>query len=147
MFDQDQVSEEIALRYWGKEKEKSYCDIVGRVVNHLFDDERSRNRMFGLLNNKWFLPNSPVFMNSGTELNSLAACFVLPLEDNIQSIFGLANDMAIVMKEGGGVGVSLSRLRPEGAQVKKTRGVSSGPISFLGVYDKVVETVKQGGTR
>lgn len=142
-------SEEIALNYWARNNEKSYAEIVDRVVGYLFKDSSSvvQNDMRALLLSKTFMPNSPVFMNAGTGLKSLAACFVLPVEDSMESIFDCARNMAMVMKEGGGVGISLSKLRPEGTAVKTTKGASSGPVSFLEVYDSVVMAVKQGGTR
>lgn len=145
------LSDEIAVAYWAKEGETSYEQLVDRVVDYLFAGENTGDipveEYKELLLTKKFLPNSPCWMNAGTERKSLAACFVLPIEDNMESIFNTARDMALIMKEGGGVGVGFSRLRPEDSPVKKTKGVSSGPISFLKVYNQIVDTVKQGGTR
>ncbi|RDD53923.1 MAG: intein-containing adenosylcobalamin-dependent ribonucleoside-diphosphate reductase [Candidatus Korarchaeota archaeon NZ13-K] len=94
-----------------------------------------------------FLPNSPTLFNAGTRLGQLSACFVLPIEDSIESIMRAATEAAIIFKSGGGVGINYSKLRPQGDIVRSTGGQASGPVSFMRIIDVITDVVKQGGRR
>jgi ribonucleoside-diphosphate reductase alpha chain len=102
---------------------------------------------YHLMVSKTFLPNTPTLMNAGAKLGQLSACFVLGIEDNLESIMQTAKDVAFIFKSGGGVGINYSHLRAENSMVASTSGVASGPISFMGIIDKVTDVIKQGGKR
>ena len=137
----------------GEFLDESPSDLFSRVARHIASAEETtneqkkwENRFFKLMIARDFMPNSPTLTGSGRDM-CLSACFVLPIEDSMDSIFQTVMNTALVHKEGGGTGFDFSLLRPTGSFVRKTQGVASGPISFLKVIDAATEAVKQGGTR
>jgi len=133
--------------------DKKPSDLFRRVADYIASAEKTKeeqkkwaDRFFEAMMARDFMPNSPTLTGAGRDM-CLSACFVLPIEDSMESIFDAVKNAALVHKEGGGTGFDFSQLRPKGSFVRKTQGVASGPVSFLKVIDAATEAVKQGGTR
>ena len=148
----------VAKRYSIKDENgnalEEWADIVRRVVGHVStaetDPEMRRafySRMTSIMLAREFIPNTPCLVNAGKPKGQLAACFVLNVPDSIEGIMEHAQNVAIIHQTGGGTGMTYEFLRPAGAMVNSTRGVASGPVSFMNIVNQTTEVVKQGGVR
>lgn len=133
---------------------EEWTDIVRRVVGHVSVAERDpqkRDEFFAAMSDimlaREFIPNTPCLVNAGKPSGQLAACFVLKVPDSISGIMEHAQAAAIIHQTGGGTGMTYEFLRPAGAMVNSTRGVASGPVSFMNIVNTMTEVVKQGGVR
>jgi len=148
------VSKRYSLKDKNGEPLESWTDIARRVVGHVStaeQDLRARdsfyNSMLEIMLNREFIPNTPCLVNAGKPKGQLAACFVLNVPDSIEGIMEHAQAAAIIHQTGGGTGMTYEFLRPAGAMVNSTRGVASGPVSFMNIVNTMTEVVKQGGVR
>lgn len=118
------------------------------LQNSEFDKyEKTADEFYNLMINKHFMPNTPVLANFGNPLGMGSACFVIKVEDSIESIMDTLKKAAIIFKSGGGMGYNFSNIRPEGDIVSSTSGIASGPLSFMRLFDMMTEVIKQGGIR
>jgi len=146
-------------RYFLKDKNmhtiENFDDLIKRVANNVAkadllygsDVNLTFKEFFNMMHSLDFLPNSPTLMNAGTPLGQLSACFVIPVEDSLESIFQAIKEMVLLQQSGGGVGFNFSKIRPKGSIVKSTFGVASGPVSFIEAFDASANVIKQGGKR
>ncbi|PIY60681.1 ribonucleoside-diphosphate reductase, adenosylcobalamin-dependent [Candidatus Woesearchaeota archaeon CG_4_10_14_0_8_um_filter_47_5] len=146
-------------RYLKKDKDSNVIETPGQMFHRVAENiaqadsfygtspAKSARTFFDMMDALEFLPNSPTLMNAGTDLQQLSACFVLPVGDSMEEIFNAVKYAALIHKTGGGTGFSFSRLRPKDDTVRSTTGVSSGPVTFMKVFNTATDVVKQGGRR
>ncbi len=131
-----------------KQMKVSLREFIAMLGNGSFDAyEKGIDDFYNLMVSKRFMPNTPAIANFGTHLGMGSACFVLGIDDSMESIMETLKNTAIIHKSGGGTGFNFSDIRPEGDFVSTTSGVASGPVSFMRLFDTMTEVVKQGGIR
>ena len=148
------ISKRYSLRDEKGEPYETWADIVRRVVGHVSKAETDPakqklfyNDMAAVMLAREFIPNTPCLVNAGKPKGQLAACFVLSVPDSIEGIMEHAQHVAIIHQTGGGTGMTYEFVRPAGSMVNSTRGVASGPVSFMNIVNQTTEVVKQGGVR
>ena len=149
----------LKARYLLKNEEGKVIETPGEMFRRVASTIASAESLYGGNPSEWeekyfdlmttlrFLPNSPAMMNAGKSMGQLAACFVLPVSDSMNSIFDTLKNAALILQSGGGTGFSFSQLRPKSDIVKSTGGIASGPVSFMRIYNTATEVIKQGGAR
>jgi ribonucleoside-diphosphate reductase alpha chain len=126
---------------------KSLAEVDKQYGKSDAEVAKLENEFYHKMTNRLFIPNTPTLINAGTAYPQLSACFVLPVEDSIESIFTTLKTAAIIHKTSGGTGFSFSRLRPKGDIVRSTMGTASGPVSFATIYDIATDVMRSGGKR
>lgn len=111
------------------------------------DHIATATKFYKLMSTRRFLPNTPTLLNAAKPKQQLSACFVLPIPDSLDAILQTATDMAMVHKSGGGTGFSFSRLRPKNDTLSTSGGTTTGPVSFMQMYNDITSSVRQGGVR
>ncbi len=142
-----QIAEDVLRDRYYQPGERGWYDIAGRVSAFIAKDTESATAYFEAMNSLELIPNSPCLMNAGTSNPQLSACFCIPIEDSIESIFDAVKYSALIHKSGGGTGFNFSDIRAKGKEVKGTGHMASGPVSFMHVFNAATETIKQGGKR
>lgn len=142
-----QIAEDVLKERYYQPGETCWDDVSLRVANYIGNDEVTREEYYQAIAGLELIPNSPALMNSGTSNPQMSACFCIPIEDSIESIFDAVKYAAIIHKSGGGTGFNFSDIRAKGTEVKGTGHMASGPVSFMHVFNSATETIKQGGKR
>jgi ribonucleoside-diphosphate reductase alpha chain len=127
--------------------EEMFRRVARNIASAEDDPPYWEEKFHDLMSSLDFLPNSPTLMNAGKDIGQLAACFVLPVEDSMEGIFGTLKNAALILQSGGGTGFSFSHLRPKKDIVRSTGGIASGPVSFMKIYNTATDVIKQGGAR